>query len=262
MTDYSEKMQEIVDRLNTPVTTYEDYTPYEDEDPKKGIVDRQPAIHEPADTHFTKNYGDFGGDKWVVNGEFVDGSKAVVADDANVATLIAALKTAGVIAPNELDDVDATEVVTTAALPTDEDRANVAKIKSIDVANDVITITLSCKVDDLEDADHGESWGTHKWLGFGVDTGLESIVGVTFQDTTMATLGTKYTMTSADASEASELGLSAGQFVLYIKAEDVGYKQGKKFMVLGAPTYADKKITIAIVEEPIELIEDSVEIGG
>ena len=252
MTDYSEKMQEIVDRLNTPVTTYEDYTPYEDEDPKKGIVDRQPAIHEPADTHFTKNYGDFGGNKWVVNGEFIDGSKAVVADDANVATLIAALKTAGVIAPNELDAIDATEVVTTSALPTDEDRANVEKIKSIDVANDTITITLSCTVADLEDADHGEGWGTHKWLGFGVDTGLDTIVGATFKDSTMVAMGTEYTMTSADVDEATALGLSAGQFVLYIKAEDAGYKQGKKYIVLGAPTYADKTITISIVEDPEE----------
>lgn len=265
MSDSSKKMAEIVERLETPTTTYvEDNNGYEPTDYKKGMVDRVEVDTPATDTHRTLNYGDFGGDTWVVRGKLVDGTKATVADDATVAELISALKDTGVIKPNDFD-IDAVAVPTPSSMPTPETASNSAKISAFDVTDNVITLTLSCKVEDLEDADHGETWGTHKWLGFGVETGLASILGVEFSDSVMIATGADpYVMTSADVDEATTLGLDAGSFVLYIKAEDMGYKTGAKYIVLGKIAYADTPITIKIVENPveIELVEDSVEIGG
>lgn len=74
-----EKAQEIVDRLENPETVYvDDDNAYDIDDPKKAIVDRQPVPHEPADTHYTKNYGDYGGNKTIVNGELAFSDDAVV----------------------------------------------------------------------------------------------------------------------------------------------------------------------------------------
>lgn len=76
--DY-EKAQEIADRIKNPETVYVDYeNGYESDDPKKAIVDRQPVPHESADTHYTKNYGEYGGAKTVVNGELAFGDDATV----------------------------------------------------------------------------------------------------------------------------------------------------------------------------------------
>ena len=93
-----------------------------------------------------------------------------------------------------------------------------------------ITITLSCKVSELKDADHGETWGVHKWLGFGVDTGLgeAGVAGVVFDDGTQAV-----TLTTADDDEADDLGLDKGDFILYIKAENVFANGGQSFTLSG-----------------------------
>lgn len=127
--------------------------------------------------------------------------------------LLIALKDGGLMVGDEwLVDVLAVPGGT-AQMPTPETIANSAHA-TVSINGTEITVALDCKVSDLEDADHGETWGVHKWLGFGVDTGLESIVGVEFNGTAM---------TEADAKEASDLGLSAGEFVLYIKAENGAY---------------------------------------
>ena len=111
-------------------------------------------------------------------------------------------------------------------------------------SDDVITIALDCEVADLADATHGTSWGTHKWLGFGVRTGLSSIVGIKFTDDT----GASATLASGDATEASDLGLSAGDFVLYIKAEDPAYLAGGKCFTLEADGYEPVTVSMKITE--------------
>lgn len=126
----------------------------------------------------------------------------------------------------------------TAQMPTPETIANSAHA-TVTYADGTITVALNCKVADLEDADHGEAWGTHKWLGFGVDTGLSSIVGMTFNGSEL---------TQADADEASDLGLSAGDFVLYIKAEDPAYLTGDKVIVLDAEGYDPIEVKVKITE--------------
>lgn len=73
-----------------------------------------------------------------------------------------------------------------------------------------------------------------KWFGC-----RSSIVGVTYNGTAL---------TQADATEASDLGLSAGDFVLYIKAEDPAYLTGEKSFVLDASAHDPIEISIKITE--------------
>lgn len=131
----------------------------------------------------------------------------------------------------------------TANMPTANTGTN-SSDATVAMDGNTIKITLAGEVSDLLDADHGGSWGEHKWLGFGVSTGLESIVGVTFTDDT----GAKATLTEADASEASGLGLSAGDFILYIKAEDPKYLAGKKYFYLEKDGYKRTKFAMKVVE--------------
>lgn len=189
-----------------------------------------------------KNYKTDGGDTTHIGGvlEFGDGAKvkgfpgaANIADTTGTASanaavikaMLIALKDAGVM------EGDAWNVSISSAelhnLPTSETAYNTGKA-TVTIDGTDITITLSCKVSELKDADHGEAWGVHKWLGFGVTTGLASVVGVVFDDGTQAV-----TLTDADASEASDVGLSAGDFILYIKAENVFANGGQSFVLSG-----------------------------
>ena len=128
-------------------------------------------------------------------------------------------------------------------MPTSETAANSGHA-TVTINGTEITITLNCKVSELAEANHGETWGKHKWLGFGVRTGLGSIVGVKFTDDS----GVSATLASADVDEATALGLSAGDFVLYIKAEQEAYLSGQKSFTLKADGYAETTFTMKIVE--------------
>ena len=162
---------------------------------------------------------------------------------ANFNSLLNALKDAGVIAPDEFSSLSVLAVPTPAKMPTAETAANSGHA-TLSLSDGVITIALDCEVADLADANHGASWGTHKWLGFGVRTGLASIVGIKFTDDT----GASATLASGDATEASDLGLSAGDFVLYIKAEDPEYLAGKKCFTLEADGFAPVTVSMKITE--------------
>jgi hypothetical protein len=162
---------------------------------------------------------------------------------ANFNGLLSALKNAGIIAPDEFD-LSVLAVPTPAKMPTAETAANSGHATLAISEDNVITIALDCEVADLADADHGTGWGEHKWLGFGVRTGLGSIVGVKFTDDT----GASATMAASDATEASDLGLSAGDFVLYIKAEQAEYLTGGKCFTLEADGYAPVTVSMKITE--------------
>lgn len=140
-------------------------------------------------------------------------------------------------------NVDILACPDTAAMPASETASNSA-LATFAISGNEITITLSVKVSTLSDADHGSTWGTHKWLGFGIDTGLDSVAGVQFTDDT----GASATLTNDDAGEAATLGLTAGQFVLYIKAEDEDYLTGNKSFTLKADGYPEATYTMKIVE--------------
>lgn len=208
----------------------------------------------------TKNYNTDGGDRTVIGGvlEFEPGAEvkgfpgadnlkpkatntaADIREDLN--SLIVKLKNAGLMVPDDWS-LSVLACPNTSAMPTAETIANSGHA-SVAIDGTEITITLDCKVSALADANHGETWGTHKWLGFGVRTGLASIVGITFTDDT----GAESVLTASDATEATALGLSAGDFVLYIKAEDAAYLTGEKSFALWADSYAHTKFTMRIVE--------------
>ena len=69
-------------------------------------------------------------------------------------------------------------------------------------------------------------------------------MGVKFTDDT----GASVTLSADDAAEATTLDLSAGDFVLYIKAEQTEYLTGEKYFTLKADGYAETTFTMKIVE--------------
>lgn len=208
----------------------------------------------------TKNYTEQGGEVTHIGGAIEFGANATLegfpgaanlvpkttttgADiRADLNALILALKNAGIM----IGDTWSASVLacpTPAAMPTTKTASNSGHA-TLAISDNVITITLDKKVSELEDADHGTPWGVHKWLGFGVRTGLDSVVGIKFTDDT----GCSATLASADATEATALGLSAGDFVLYIKADDEKYLRGEKFFTLQASGMAKTKFAMKIVE--------------
>ncbi len=208
----------------------------------------------------TKNYTEQGGDVTHIGGKLVfdeggsiagfPGAENFVPKTTNTGadiridlnTLIKKLKDAGIMIPDEWN-VSVLACPTPASMPTSETAANSGHA-TVTIDGTEITITLNCKVSELANANHGETWGTHKWLGFGVRTGLGSVVGVKFTDDT----GASAMLSADDATEATALGLSAGDFVLYIKAEQAEYLAGEKYFTLKADGYAETTFTMKIVE--------------
>ena len=204
-----------------------------------------------------KNYTEQGGEVTHIGGELVfddagnrgiipnqeastAGSYTALKDDFNA--LILKLKDCGLM----VSDAWSTSVLavpTPAAMPTENTAYNSGKA-TVSIDGTDITITLSVPVSELKDANHGETWGKHKWLGFGVRTGLAAITGVKFTDDT----GASATLGADDVAEATALGLSAGDFVLYIKAEDAAYLSGGKSFTLGYTGYKTPTYTMTIVE--------------
>ena len=210
----------------------------------------------------TKNYTEQGGDVTHIGGKLVfdeggsiagfpgaanqaaetPGSDSVAKVRTSLNTLITNLKNAGIIIPDSWN-VSVLACPTPAAMPTTQTAANSGHA-TVTIDGTEITITLDGKVSDLADADHGETWGKHKWLGFGVRTGLAAITGIKFTDDT----GASATLGADDATEATALGLSAGDFVLYIKADQEAYLSGQKSFTLKADGYAETTFTMKIVE--------------
>ena len=185
--------------------------------------------------------GSIAGFPGAANQEPVTGSQVKDVKDAFNALLIG-LKNAGIMIPDSWN-ISVLACPTPAAMPTAQTTANSGHA-TVTIDGTEITITLDCEVKDLAVADHGATWGKHKWLGFGVRTGLAAVTGVKFTDDT----GASATLGADDASEAQTLGLSAGDFVLYIKAEQEGYLTGKKSFTLKADGYAETTFTMRIVE--------------
>ena len=186
--------------------------------------------------------GSIAGFPGAANQEPVTGNQVKDVKDAFNALLIG-LKNAGIMVPDSWN-VSVLACPTPAAMPTSETAANSGHA-TVTIDGTEITITLNCKVSELADANHGETWGKHKWLGFGVRTGLGTVVGVKFTDDT----GASVTLSSADADEAATLGLNTpGDFVLYIKAEQKEYLTGEKYFTLKADGYAETTFTMKIVE--------------
>ena len=185
--------------------------------------------------------GSIAGFPGAANQEPVTGNQVKDVKDAFNALLIG-LKNAGIMVPDSWN-VSVLACPTPASMPNSETAANSGHA-TVTIDGTEITITLNCKISELADADHGTTWGKHKWLGFGVRTGLGSVVGVKFTDDT----GASVTLSADDAAEATTLDLSAGDFVLYIKADQAEYLTGDKHFTLKADGYAETTFTMKIVE--------------
>ena len=161
---------------------------------------------------------------------------------ADLNALLIKLKNAGLMEPDSFD-VSVLSCPTPSSMPTSETAENSGHA-TLSIDGNDIKIALDCSVTDLKNADHGELWGVHKWLGFGVRTGLSSLVGLKFTDDT----GVSVALSATDEAEANALGLSAGDFVIYIKAEDVKYLMGEKSFTLWADGYKETTFTMQILE--------------
>ena len=93
-------------------------------------------------------------------------------------------------------------------------------------------IQISADIDAL--IDYTVEGATHKWIGVDVNTGLASIVGAQWGD---------QTLTQADATEASDLGLGAGHIVYWAKADEL--VNGAETVTISATGYSNTTITIS-----------------
>ena len=118
---------------------------------------------------------------------------------------------------------------------TDEVAAANNEKASVSLADGVITVTAD--VDDLEESESSApGQGTHKWIGLGIGTGLPSVTLVKYNGTPL---------TDADAQEAASVGLDqAGEFVLYIRAEEVAGTP--KVIMLKADGYPEVSLNITV----------------
>ena len=192
-----------------------------------------------------KNYSTDEGNRMVIGGilELQEDGKlkgfpkaAHLEASASVADVIDALKKA------KLMMGDSFTISIASCTPPIANTAANSTAATVTYADNVITVSVP-SVEGLLDCDHGEYWGTHKWLGFGVSTGLSSIEGLVFDDGTA-----KVTLGESDITEAQSVGLTtAGQFVLYIKAEKILAEKGQSF-TLSYPGYEDMEISMQIVE--------------
>ena len=196
-----------------------------------------------------KNYTTDGGDTLHIGGkiEFGEGAgfdgfpaAANVANSGTAAQKIeatlVALKDAGLMV-GDAWDVSVPTGITYANMATAETAANSNKV-TVTLEDDVFTVAVGGKVEDeLSKADHGTTWGKHYWLGFGIRTGLATDAGIKFTQLSGLENGkepTVVTLTADDDTEANTVGLaSAGDIILYIKAEVVRDNGGLTFSLAG-----------------------------
>lgn len=201
----------------------------------------------------TKNYMEQGGDVWHIGGNLVFDKTAegvVPNQEASTATSVAGLKDDLNALITKLKDngLMAGDTFTLLYDAVDNDAetvraSNTAHISSVTIADDVITITLNCKVKDLADFDARNGWGIHKWLGIGLSAGITPITGLYYNGTAL---------TAEDVTEASNVGLSSGYFVRWVAADLVlagdDTQKSKGNFTLWASNYAQTEYTLKIVE--------------
>ena len=205
--------------------------------------------------HMTKNYNTDGGNRTVIGGTLEFGEGAEVKNfpgggpeggkaenqPASTATaagalkndfnaLLIKLKDAGIMEPDEWN----LSVRLAPSLTDEVAAANNAKA-SVGLADGVVTVTAD--VDDLEESESSApGQGTHKWIGLGIGTGLSSVAQVKYNGVQL---------TGDDAAEAASVGLDqAGEFVLYIRAEEV--EETPRTITLDAEGYSRAVLTIII----------------
>ena len=201
-------------------------------------------------THVPKNYFDDGGDTLVIGGKLVmeEGAESsgiggrVENQSASTASqvsalkndfnaLLAKLKNAGVMEPDAWN-------ISVRLAPALTDPVAAANNAKASVAYEDGAITITADVDELEESESSApGQGTHKWIGLGIGTGLDSVTEVTYNGSPL---------TADDAAEAVSVGLDQnGEFVLYVRAEELA--ENGKVITLNADGYAEIAISIVVV---------------
>ena len=179
----------------------------------------------------TKNYTEQGGEKTVIGGslEFVEGavlkggivpnqadsSASTVADlKAAHNALLTKLKDAGLMNPDAWPAVSiAKQPAASGEISKETYEANMAAVDSVTIADGKITVTVD--VDALTAYEGATGYGNHKWIGFLVTTGFDSIVGMKLNGSAL---------TETDAQEATDHSGSAGDLSLYFAADTINGK--------------------------------------
>lgn len=121
--------------------------------------------------------------------------------------------------------------------------ANTAKISGVSIDGNVISITLSCKVSELNDFDGRGGWGTHKWLGIGLGAGIDDITDLVYNGSALS---------AEDVTEATNMGLSEGYFVRWVAADLVlagdDTQASKGTFTLSSEGYAPRGFVLRIIE--------------
>lgn len=84
--------------------------------------------------------------------------------------------------------------------------------------------------------------GTGKWIGLLIDTGEDSIIGISYGE---------YPFATVDVDEATYRGGEAGEFLLWIKAEEV--ESTPKTFTLSKEGFFTKTITVNVTDVPVEV---------
>ena len=198
----------------------------------------------------TKNYTEQGGEKTVIGGtlEIKEGASvtglpsannqatstaatvAGVKDDFNA--LLLKLKDAGLMTPDAWN-VSVSKIPT----PSDEDIiANQSKVTAITIEDGVITVAAPVS-ELIAFPSSNLAQGTHKLIGMLITTGLADITSVKYNG---------FQLTAADATEATTVGGSAGDIVMWLKCDEI--INMPKVFTLWASGYPEATFTVVIAE--------------
>ena len=202
----------------------------------------------------TKNYTEQGGEKTVIGGtlEIREGASvtglpstnnqatstattvAGVKDDFNA--LLLKLKDAGLMTPDAWN-VSVSKILT----PSGDDLiANQSKVTGIAIENNIITVSVLVK-DLVTFPSSNPAQGTHKWVGMLITTGLTDITAVKYNGSQL---------TAADVTEATTVGGSAGDIVMWLKCDEI--INTPKVFTLWSTGYPEETFTVVITKPVAE----------
>ncbi len=198
----------------------------------------------------TKNYTEQGGEKTVIGGalEIKEGASVMglpsatnqavstattvsgIKDDFN--DLLLKLKDAGLMTPDAWN-VSVAKIPT----PTGEDLvSNQSKVSGITIEDNVITVAVPVS-ELISFPSSNPAQGTHKWIGMLITTGLSDITAVKYNGSQL---------TAADDTEATAVGGSAGDIVMWLKCDEI--INTPKVFTLWASGYPEATFTVVIAE--------------
>lgn len=197
----------------------------------------------------TKNYTEQGGEKTVIGGVLeikeegcikglphtpnIPSSSAstVNALKTDINNLLSELKEIGVVGKDSF-------TVTCGLVPNPAEEnlvTNHTKVTSVVIDEGVITVTVPVE-ELISFPSSNPEQGTHKWVGLAVGTGEATLIGIKYGE---------YPFTEDDVTEATGVGCSAGEFVLYLKCDEA--VNTPKVFSLSKKGYAAENITVKVV---------------